>query len=183
MSVDQVTGPLTVGQLASRAGVRTDTIRYYERAGLLPVPRRTEGEHRRYGRSAFTGLVNSFVVSLVGLIPKVNIGEPAVIAAVIGIVSTVRLQRGDRDGSVRPAGRRELRAVGGTTRKRAVTSSVELTAQEAQIAPLAADGLSNPEIATRLFLSPRTVQFHLRKVFIKLDIASRAQFSRVLSGN
>ena len=43
--------------------------------------------------TAFTGLVNSFVVSLLGLIPKVNIGEPAVIAAVIGIVSTVRLQR------------------------------------------------------------------------------------------
>jgi hypothetical protein len=43
--------------------------------------------------TAFTGLVNSFVVSLLGLIPKVNIGEPAVIAAVIGLVSTVRLQR------------------------------------------------------------------------------------------
>lgn len=51
MSVDEVTGALTVGQLASRAGVRTDTIRYYEREGLLPVPRRTEGEHRRYGRA------------------------------------------------------------------------------------------------------------------------------------
>ena len=79
--------------------------------------------------------------------------------------------------------RRELRAAGGTTRKRAVTTTVELTAQEAQIARLAADGLSNPEIGTRLFLSPRTVQFHLRKVFIKLDITSRAQLSRVLSGN
>ena len=42
-------GPLSVGQLASRAGVRTDTIRYYERAGLLPPPRRTDGDHRRYG--------------------------------------------------------------------------------------------------------------------------------------
>lgn len=40
---------LTVGKLAARAGVRADTIRYYERAGLLPVPRRTDGEHRRYG--------------------------------------------------------------------------------------------------------------------------------------
>ena len=49
MRVDPVTGVLTVGQLASRIGVRADTIRYYERAGLLPVPQRTEGEHRRYG--------------------------------------------------------------------------------------------------------------------------------------
>jgi DNA-binding transcriptional MerR regulator len=49
MAIDQVTGPLSVGQLESRAGVRTDTIRYYERAGLLPQPRRTEGDHRRYG--------------------------------------------------------------------------------------------------------------------------------------
>jgi DNA-binding transcriptional MerR regulator len=48
MRVDQVTAELTVGQLASRAGVRADTIRYYERVGMLPVPRRTGGEHRRY---------------------------------------------------------------------------------------------------------------------------------------
>jgi MerR family transcriptional regulator, mercuric resistance operon regulatory protein len=43
------TGPLSVGQLAARAGVRADTIRYYERAGLLPEPSRTDGDHRRYG--------------------------------------------------------------------------------------------------------------------------------------
>ena len=49
MRVDQVSAEPTVGQLASRAGVRADTIRYYEREGLLPVPQRTEGEHRRYG--------------------------------------------------------------------------------------------------------------------------------------
>lgn len=49
MAIDQDTGPLSVGQLASRAGVRPDTIRYYERAGLLPRPRRTGGDHRRYG--------------------------------------------------------------------------------------------------------------------------------------
>jgi DNA-binding CsgD family transcriptional regulator len=64
---------------------------------------------------------------------------------------------------------RELRAAGGTARRRAVTTMAALTAQEAQIARLAAEGLSNPEIATRLFLSPRTVQYHLSKVFTKLD--------------
>lgn len=49
MRADQVTEPLTVGQLAVRTGVRADTVRYYEREGLLPIPQRTEGEHRRYG--------------------------------------------------------------------------------------------------------------------------------------
>jgi MerR family transcriptional regulator, mercuric resistance operon regulatory protein len=49
MTIEPVTGPLTVGQLAARAGVRADTIRYYERAGLLPEPSRTDGDHRRYG--------------------------------------------------------------------------------------------------------------------------------------
>ena len=49
MTIDQVTGSLSVGQLASRAGVRPDTIRYYERVGLLPEPDRTDGDHRRYG--------------------------------------------------------------------------------------------------------------------------------------
>jgi DNA-binding CsgD family transcriptional regulator len=79
--------------------------------------------------------------------------------------------------------RRELRATGGTARRRSVAAQVELTAQEAQIARLAADGLSNPEIGTRLFLSPRTVQYHLGKVFTKLDITSRTQLVRALSGN
>jgi len=76
--------------------------------------------------------------------------------------------------------RRELRATGERVRKRTVETSGELTAQEAQIARLAREGLSNPEIGTRLFLSAHTVQYHLRKVFAKLDISSRSQLDRVL---
>jgi DNA-binding NarL/FixJ family response regulator len=75
--------------------------------------------------------------------------------------------------------RRELLATGETVRKRTVEPRGELTAQEAQIARLARDGLSNPEIGTRLF-SARTVQYHLHKVVTKLDISSRSQLARVL---
>jgi DNA-binding CsgD family transcriptional regulator len=79
--------------------------------------------------------------------------------------------------------RRELLATGETVRKRSVETRDELTAQERHIARLARDGLSNPEIGTRLFISPRTVQYHLRKVFIKLGISSRDQLDRVLPGD
>ena len=75
---------------------------------------------------------------------------------------------------------RELRATGETARRRSVQTSDELTAQEAQIARLARDGLSNPEIGTRLFISRRTVEYHLTKVFAKLDISSRNQLHRAL---
>jgi DNA-binding CsgD family transcriptional regulator len=77
--------------------------------------------------------------------------------------------------------RRELQATGQTARKRSHTSSTtELTAQEAQIARLARDGLSNPEIGARLFISARTVQYHLSKVFTKLGINSRSRLDRAL---
>ena len=79
--------------------------------------------------------------------------------------------------------RRELLATGETVRKRTLETRDELTAQERQIARLARDGLSNPEIGARLFISPRTVQYHLRKVFAKLEISSRNQLERVLPGD
>jgi DNA-binding NarL/FixJ family response regulator len=77
--------------------------------------------------------------------------------------------------------RRELRATGETARKRAdATSDRQLTAQERQIAQLACDGMSNPEIGARLFLSARTVQYHLGNIFAKLGISSRTQLGLVL---
>ena len=76
--------------------------------------------------------------------------------------------------------RHELLATGETVRRRSVETRDELTAQEALIAGLARDGLSNPEIGTRLFISPRTVKYHLRKVFLKLDISSRNELDRVI---
>ena len=76
--------------------------------------------------------------------------------------------------------RRELLATGETVRKRDVATRDELTAQEARIARLAADGLSNPEIGAQLFLSRRTIEWHLKKVFAKLGISSRQQLPDAL---
>ena len=77
--------------------------------------------------------------------------------------------------------RRELMATGEKVRKRTVEAPNDLTAQEALIARLARDGLSNPQIGAQLFISTRTVEWHLRKVFTKLDISSRGQLQRVLT--
>ncbi len=77
--------------------------------------------------------------------------------------------------------RRELQATGETVRKRTVETLDELTPQEAQVARLAADGQTNPEIGAQLFLSPRTVEWHLSKVFGKLGIGSRKELHAALS--
>jgi ATP/maltotriose-dependent transcriptional regulator MalT len=79
--------------------------------------------------------------------------------------------------------RKELLATGEVVRKRTVETRDDLTAQERQIAELARDGLSNPEIGARLFLSPRTVEWHLRKVFGKLGIRSRYELAGALTSS
>jgi ATP/maltotriose-dependent transcriptional regulator MalT len=78
--------------------------------------------------------------------------------------------------------RRELSATGETVRKRTVETVNELTTQEAQVARLAAQGRTNPEIGALLFISPRTVEYHLHKVFPKLGISSRRELRKALPG-
>ena len=75
---------------------------------------------------------------------------------------------------------RELLATGEKARKRTADTRGQLTAQETQIAELAREGHSNPEIGAQLFISPRTVEYHLHKVFTKLEISSRNELQRVL---
>jgi DNA-binding CsgD family transcriptional regulator len=89
-----------------------------------------------------------------------------------------------RMGATAFAGRaqRELSATGETVRKRTVETPDELTTQETQVARLATQGRTNPEIAALLFLSPRTVEYHLHKVFAKLGINSRRELRRELPG-
>ena len=77
--------------------------------------------------------------------------------------------------------RRELLATGDTVRKRTVETASELTAQEAHIARLAVDGRTNAEIGAQLFLSTRTVEWHLGKVYTKLGVGSRRELRRALA--
>ena len=90
-----------------------------------------------------------------------------------------------RAGSVRELGAapwadraaQELRASGETARRRDVSTATDLTPQERQVATLVRQGLSNRDTAARLFVSPRTVDFHLRNVFTKLAVSSRAELT------
>jgi DNA-binding CsgD family transcriptional regulator len=77
--------------------------------------------------------------------------------------------------------RRELQATGETVLKRTVDARDALTAQEAQVARLAAQGHTNPEIGAQLFISPRTAEYHLHKVFSKLGVSSRRQLRHRLA--
>jgi DNA-binding CsgD family transcriptional regulator len=76
---------------------------------------------------------------------------------------------------------RELQATGERVRNRTTDTHAQLTARETQIARLTGDGLSNPQIAAQLFMSPRTVEYHMRKIFTKLAISSRNQLHTTLT--
>jgi DNA-binding CsgD family transcriptional regulator len=78
--------------------------------------------------------------------------------------------------------RRELQATGGKVRKRGEDTRADLTPQEEEIAQLAREGRTNPEIGAQLFIGARTVEWHLRKVFVKLDISSRRELDQALRG-
>ena len=74
----------------------------------------------------------------------------------------------------------ELAATGERARKRSVETSQTLTPQETQVARLVAEGRANREVAAELFISPATVDYHLRKVYQKLGITSRTQLARMM---
>ena len=86
-------------------------------------------------------------------------------------------------GAFADRARRELQATGETVRKRTVQTASELTAQEAYIARLAADGRTNLEIGAQLYLSARTVEWHLRKVYTKLGVGSRRELRWALANH
>jgi len=75
--------------------------------------------------------------------------------------------------------RQELRASGESARRREASAPAELTPQERQVARFVAQGLSNRDVAAQLFLSPRTVDFHLRNVFAKVGVSSRAELAQL----
>ena len=94
-----------------------------------------------------------------------------------------RCSQSSGSGPADSSARRELLVTGETVRTRSVETRDELTAQETQVARLASDGRTNAEIGAQLFISPRTVEWHLRNVFTKLDIRSRRGLAIALASS
>jgi DNA-binding NarL/FixJ family response regulator len=94
-----------------------------------------------------------------------------------------RRLRGHRRPPWAERARAELRATSGTARRRDPSAASQLTPQERQIARLVAEGMTNQEIGAQLYLSPRTIESHLRKAFVKLGVTSRTQLALVALGD
>jgi DNA-binding NarL/FixJ family response regulator len=114
--------------------------------------------------------VNGSVGECADETPREQLREAHQVLAAMGTAGFAECARG------------ELMATGETVRRRVPESASVLTAQEVQIARLATDGFTNPEIRVKLFLSARTVEWHLRKVYIKLGVSSRRRLRDALPG-
>jgi DNA-binding CsgD family transcriptional regulator len=190
-------------EAAERSGDHQDAIGAYHRLARLTLPSGTDWalgvESRAHALVSHNGESESFFKASIGYLDRAGVrGELARTQLVFGEWLRRRARRADARQQLRAAldsfeslgmegfarrSRRELSAAGEATRQRRVHTTARLTPQEAQIARLARDGLSNPEIGTRLFISARTVQYHLSKVFTKLNVTSRSQLYRVLNDN
>jgi DNA-binding NarL/FixJ family response regulator len=145
------------------------------------------GRHRECG--VLDGLLEDVRAGRSGALVvrgEAGIGKTALLEYVIGSASDLRVARaaGVESEMELPFAALhqlcELQATGETVSKRRIDTRDDLTPQETQIARLARDGLSNPEIGARLFISSRTVEYHLHKVFRKLGITSRIQLDSAL---
>jgi DNA-binding CsgD family transcriptional regulator len=95
------------------------------------------------------------------------------------------LEIAERSGALRLAAqaREELRIAGAKPRRVAISGIDSLTPSERRVAELAASGMTNREIAQTLFVTPKTVDYHMRHVFQKLNLSSRRELARLLSGS
>jgi DNA-binding CsgD family transcriptional regulator len=161
------------GQSCSRTGAAHEPARAGQRALLLRAAKTLEPLDPKLARETY-----------------LDAWSAALFAGRLATTGSVHHVSGAALAAPGPAGPRRpsdslldgfaLAATGEKMRKRTVDTRDELTAQERQIGRLARDGLSNPEIGARLFLSPRTVEWHLRKVFAKLGIHSRRELVSAL---
>ena len=130
-----------------------------------------------WGRGHETAVLDQLLESVRGgesrvlvLHGEAGVGKSALLGYVAKRASRIRVARAAGVEGFAERTRRELLATGETARTRAAAARSQLTAQETQVVELARQGLSNSEIGARLFISPRTVEYHLHKVFTKLGV-------------